>query len=141
LTFKTGKAISQWYSVYTAATGLFKSTGSANKSELFEPVRHLVALLGTRQRVIIEKWPNGSSRLAIQAVILFLKPSILWRCTLVPLMSSNPYGGIDRRGNFERRSGADRRNLVRYEAIGSDRRLTQHRRAEDAVWSSKMPQY
>ena len=115
---------------------------------MFEPARLFVALLSAPHRVMIEKWgkwPNGSSRSAIQAVILFVKPSILWRCTLVPLMSSKsysnkPYGGIERRGNFERRSGADRRNLVRYEAIGSDRRLTQHRRTEDAVWSSKMPQ-
>lgn len=63
---------------------------------------------------------------------------------MAPLMSDStktPYAGIDRRGNFERRSGVDRRNLVRYESIGSDRRLTPHRRTEDAIWSSKMPHF
>lgn len=57
-----------------------------------------------------------------------------------PLVRSNPYTGIDRRGNFERRLGADRRNLVRYESIGSDRRNKSFRRSEDVAWSSKMPQ-
>lgn len=77
------------------------------------------------------------------AVILFFEPTIQRRCAVTPLTSSGtkPYAGIDRRGNFERRGGVDRRNLVRYESIGSERRLTPHRRTEDAIWSSKMPQF
>lgn len=58
---------------------------------------------------------------------------------MAPLVSSKPYAGIDRRGNFERRVGVDRRNLVRYESIGSDRRNKSFRRSEDLAWSSKMP--
>lgn len=59
---------------------------------------------------------------------------------MATLMSSKPYAGLDRRGRFERRDGMDRRNLIRYEAFGSDRRVEQQqRRLEDAVWLSKMP--
>ena len=58
---------------------------------------------------------------------------------MAPLMSRKPYAGIDRRSRFERRRGMDRRNLVRYESVGSDRRAEPFRRAEDAAWSSKMP--
>ena len=62
-----------------------------------------------------------------------------WRCAMAPLVSSKPYAGIDRRGNFERRMGTDRRHLVRYESIGSGRRNQTYRRSEDVAWSSKLP--
>lgn len=58
---------------------------------------------------------------------------------MTPLMSSKAYAGIERRGSCERRNGMDRRNLVRYESIGSDRRVIHLRRSEDAAWSDKMP--
>lgn len=44
------------------------------------------------------------------------------------------YQGLDRRSCCERRSGVERRNLVRYEALGSDRRERLLRRKEDKLW-------
>jgi len=44
------------------------------------------------------------------------------------------YTGIDRRSSAERRTGIDRRDLFRYESIGSDRRTTYCRRNEDVFW-------
>lgn len=44
------------------------------------------------------------------------------------------YTGIDRRASSERRGSMDRRNLVRYESVGSERREQIYRRKEDAFW-------
>ncbi len=44
------------------------------------------------------------------------------------------YTGIDRRSRSERRHGMDRRNLIRYESLGSDRRVATCRREEDGFW-------
>jgi len=41
------------------------------------------------------------------------------------------YKGLDRRSSSERRDHLDRRNLVRFESIGSDRREDDPRREED----------
>jgi len=50
--------------------------------------------------------------------------------------SQKTYKGVDRRGSMERRSGQDRRNLMRYEAVGSERRNQDCRRKEDFFWNS-----
>lgn len=42
------------------------------------------------------------------------------------------YTGKDRRVAMDRRSGLERRNLVRYESIGSDRRVQPYRRKEES---------
>jgi len=55
---------------------------------------------------------------------------------MAPLKRSRIYAGIDRRATFERRKSMDRRNLVRYEAIGSDRRNMSARRTEDTTKST-----
>lgn len=44
------------------------------------------------------------------------------------------YTGEDRRVAINRRSGFERRNLVRYESIGSDRRVKPYRRKEESFW-------
>ena len=54
-----------------------------------------------------------------------------------PLKSNKAYAGIDRRALMERREGVDRRNLIRYETVGSDRRLQSYRRKEDDFWHNK----
>jgi len=41
------------------------------------------------------------------------------------------YKGLDRRSSSDRRDHLDRRNLVRFESIGSDRREDESRRDED----------
>jgi len=41
------------------------------------------------------------------------------------------YKGLERRSSGERRDHVDRRNLVRFESIGSDRREDESRRDED----------
>lgn len=46
------------------------------------------------------------------------------------------YQGLDRRSSCDRRNGGERRNLVRYEALGSDRRERLLRRREDMLWLS-----
>lgn len=46
------------------------------------------------------------------------------------------YQGLDRRSCCDRRNGGERRNLVRYEALGSDRRERVLRRREDMLWFS-----
>lgn len=46
------------------------------------------------------------------------------------------YQGLDRRSSCDRRNGGERRNLVRYEALGSDRRERVLRRREDMLWFS-----
>ncbi len=50
-----------------------------------------------------------------------------------PLESSKPYTGLERRAIFKRRAGLERRNLIRYESIGIDRRGHSVRRKEDAL--------
>ena len=41
------------------------------------------------------------------------------------------YMGLDRRSSVDRRGGLERRNLVRFESIGIDRRVQSYRRKED----------
>lgn len=41
------------------------------------------------------------------------------------------YMGLDRRSNHDRRGGHERRNLVRFESLGADRRVQSYRRKED----------
>lgn len=53
-----------------------------------------------------------------------------------PMTSSKAYAGINRRSSAERRKVSDRRNLIRYESIGCDRRVQALRRIEDAYWIS-----
>lgn len=55
------------------------------------------------------------------------------------LKANKAYTGIDRRTMADRRNGSERRNLVRYESIGSDRRMTSYRRREDAFWLGRRP--
>lgn len=50
------------------------------------------------------------------------------------LKSSRTYKGIDRRATSERRGGVDRRNLIRDESAGNDRRVMPCRRKEDVFW-------
>ena len=54
-----------------------------------------------------------------------------------PLNSNEVYSGIERRASIERRSHADRRNLMRYESLGSNRRVKTYRRKEDGFWSAE----
>ena len=49
---------------------------------------------------------------------------------------NNSYRGVDRRSSKDRRSGIERRNLVRFESIGCDRRRKDLRREEDVFWRS-----
>ena len=51
-----------------------------------------------------------------------------------PLKNSDAYAGVDRRASLERRNHADRRNLVRYESLGCNRRAQVYRRKEDESW-------
>lgn len=51
--------------------------------------------------------------------------------------AGNVYGGVDRRSISERRRGMDRRNLIRFESLGSDRRNSSYRRQEDVTWYSQ----
>jgi len=44
------------------------------------------------------------------------------------------YHGLDRRSSCDRRSGGERRNLLRFEALGSERRERMLRRREDKLW-------
>ena len=46
-------------------------------------------------------------------------------------MTSREIINIDRRTNHKRRSHSDRRNLVRFESLGSDRRMGLCRRQEE----------
>ncbi len=41
------------------------------------------------------------------------------------------YMGVDRRQCSERRRGIERRDLVRFDSLGSERRVLNHRRKED----------
>lgn len=50
--------------------------------------------------------------------------------------TNRAYKGLERRSSFERRCGSDRRDLVRFEALGSDRRLGTTRREEEAYWKT-----
>lgn len=54
-----------------------------------------------------------------------------------PFKSNEVYSGIERRASIERRVHADRRNLMRYESLGSNRRGQSHRRKEDEFWASE----
>jgi len=54
-----------------------------------------------------------------------------------PLKRSEAYGGVDRRASIERRGQADRRNLLRYESVDSNRRTRQNRRKEDEFWLAR----
>jgi hypothetical protein len=48
---------------------------------------------------------------------------------------SESYKGLERRSNNERRMGKDRRNLIRFESFGSDRRADiGPRRQEELFW-------
>lgn len=51
-----------------------------------------------------------------------------------PFISRKVYGGIDRRSSSDRRAMFERRNLIRYESVGSNRRVDQIRRKEDMFW-------
>lgn len=53
---------------------------------------------------------------------------------MTSLKSSKAYKGLERRAITKRRIGVERRNLVRYEAIGSNRRIHSIRRKEDTFW-------
>lgn len=44
------------------------------------------------------------------------------------------YQGLDRRSSFDRRNGGERRNLLRYESLASERRERMLRRREDVLW-------
>ena len=44
-----------------------------------------------------------------------------------------PYNGLDRRSSMDRRGHPDRRNLVRFEALGSDRRQAESSRREEEL--------
>jgi hypothetical protein len=44
------------------------------------------------------------------------------------------YRGLERRSSCDRRIDGERRNLVRYDALGSDRRERMLRRREDMLW-------
>lgn len=44
------------------------------------------------------------------------------------------YQGLDRRSSFDRRSGAERRYLLRFEALERERRERALRRREDMLW-------
>ena len=48
--------------------------------------------------------------------------------------SRNRYKGLERRSHSERRIGRDRRNLIRFECYGSDRRAGYPRRGEEMFW-------
>ena len=49
--------------------------------------------------------------------------------------SIETYKGLERRSNSERRIGKDRRNLIRFESFGSDRRENGGpRRKEELFW-------
>ncbi len=58
---------------------------------------------------------------------------------MTALHANKAYTGVDRRSMANRRGGSERRNLVRYESIGSDRRMTSYRRREDAFWLGRRP--
>ena len=49
---------------------------------------------------------------------------------------SETYKGLERRSNSERRMAKDRRNLIRFESFGSDRRADiGPRRQEELFWA------
>ena len=48
--------------------------------------------------------------------------------------STETYNGLERRANSERRIGQDRRNLIRFESFGIDRREGDTRRKEELFW-------
>lgn len=50
-----------------------------------------------------------------------------------PIFENTPYKGLDRRSNMDRRGQIERRNLVRFETSGSDRRMGGSRRNEELV--------
>jgi hypothetical protein len=54
--------------------------------------------------------------------------------------SSEPYQGLERRSISERRMGRDRRNLIRFESFGCDRRYDQLRRQEERLWDRRLEQ-
>ena len=45
------------------------------------------------------------------------------------------YQGLERRSSSDRRIGRDRRNLIRFESFGSDRRYEKPRRQEELFWN------
>ena len=53
-------------------------------------------------------------------------------------VSRRSYSGLERRSILDRRRGADRRNLVRFEALGSERRIGLYRRYEDLQWDKHL---
>jgi len=54
--------------------------------------------------------------------------------------SSETYNGLERRSSCERRIGRDRRNLIRFESFGCDRRYGQMRREEELIWGRRFEQ-
>ena len=48
------------------------------------------------------------------------------------------YQGLERRSSSERRRGRDRRNLIRFESYGCDRRYGQTRRQEELFWDRRL---
>lgn len=48
--------------------------------------------------------------------------------------SLETWNGINRRDLADRRKGRDRRNLVRFESLGCDRRLEIPRRRSEMLW-------
>lgn len=51
---------------------------------------------------------------------------------------SETYQGLERRASAERRRGRDRRNLIRFESYGCDRRYGQPRRQEEMFWDRRL---
>ena len=49
-------------------------------------------------------------------------------------VANRGYSGLERRSSMDRRYGRERRNLIRFESFGSDRREGLYRRYEDLQW-------
>lgn len=48
--------------------------------------------------------------------------------------AAETWNGKNRRTRYDRRMGADRRTLLRFETIGCDRRLDTPRRKDEMIW-------
>ena len=57
---------------------------------------------------------------------------------MTTVSSSDQWDGIERRVNRERRLLLDRRNLIRFESLGSDRRSGLPRRKDDIYWQKSI---
>ncbi|MCW9015150.1 MAG: hypothetical protein OQL06_15390 [Gammaproteobacteria bacterium] len=51
-------------------------------------------------------------------------------------ISKRYYAGLERRSTRERRISRDRRNLMRFDSLGSERRDGLYRRYEDLQWNT-----